>query len=60
VIVAARASAVRLGGAGLLMTAIVATAVIGRPQRTWRRLGIDSIVLVAIYAGVIALLPKVT
>jgi hypothetical protein len=39
---------------------IVATAVIGRPQRTWRRLGIDSIVLVASYAGVIALLPKVT
>ena len=60
VIVAARHSDVWLGGAGLLMTAIVATAVIGRPQRTWLRLGIDSIVLVAIYAGVIALLPKVT
>jgi len=60
VIVAARHSDVWLGGAGLLMTAIAATAVISRPERTYWRLGRDSIVLVAIYAGVIALLPKVT
>jgi cation:H+ antiporter len=60
VIVAARHSDVWLGGAGLLMTGIVATAVIARPQRTYLRLGIDSIALVVIYAGVIALLPKVT
>jgi cation:H+ antiporter len=60
VIVAARHSDVWLGGAGLLMTAIAATAVISRPQRTYFRLGRDSIALVVIYAGVIALLPHVT
>ena len=58
VIVAARGSDVWLGGAGLLMTAIVAAAVIARPKRTFLRLGIDSIVLVAIYAGVIVLLTE--
>jgi cation:H+ antiporter len=60
VIVAARHSDVWLGGAGLLMTAVVATAVIARPKRTFLRVGIDSIALVAIYASVIALLPSVT
>jgi len=60
VIVAARHSDVWLGGAGLLMTAIVAAAVIVRPKRTYLRVGIDSIALVVVYAGVIALLPKVT
>jgi cation:H+ antiporter len=60
VIVAARHTDVWLGGAGLLMTAVVATAVIARPQRTYLRVGPDSIALVAIYAAVIALLPKIT
>jgi cation:H+ antiporter len=60
VIVAARRSDVWLGGAGVLMTAIVCTAVIARPKRTHLGLGIDSIALVAVYAGVIALLPRVT
>jgi cation:H+ antiporter len=60
VIVAARSSDVWLGGAGLLMTAIVAAAVIARPRRTFLWLGIDSIAMLVIYAGVIALLPKIT
>jgi cation:H+ antiporter len=60
VIVAARRSDVWLGGAGLLMTGIVAAAVIARPRRKFLRLGIDSIALLVVYAGVIALLPKVT
>jgi cation:H+ antiporter len=60
VVVSARRSDVWLGGAGLLMTAVVATAVIARPQHTHLRLGPDSIALIAIYAGVIALLPQVT
>ena len=60
VIVAARHSDVWLGGAGLLMTAIAAAAVIARPKRTFLWLGIDSIALVVVYAGVIALLPHVT
>jgi cation:H+ antiporter len=60
VIVAARHSDVWLGGAGLLMTAIVATALIVRPKHTFFRLGIDSIVLIAVYAAVVGLLPKVT
>jgi cation:H+ antiporter len=60
VIVAERGSDVWLGGAGLLMTGIVAAAVIARPKRTVLRLGIDSIALVAVYAATIALLPKVT
>jgi cation:H+ antiporter len=59
VIVAARRSDVWLGGAGLLMTGIVAAAVIARPRRKFLRVGTDSIALVLIYAGVIALLPKV-
>jgi hypothetical protein len=33
--------------------------VIARPQRTLLRLGIDSFGLIVIYAGVVALLPKV-
>ncbi len=60
VIVAARHSDVWLGGAGLLMTGFVAAAIIARPKRTFLWLGIDSIALVVIYAGVIALLPQVT
>jgi cation:H+ antiporter len=60
VIVAAQHSDVWLGAAGLLMTGIVGAAVIARPQRTFLRVGIDSIALVVIYAAVIALLPKVT
>jgi cation:H+ antiporter len=60
VIVAARHSDVWLGAAGLLMTGIAAAAVIARPKRTFLWLGIDSIALVVIYAGVIALLPRVT
>jgi cation:H+ antiporter len=60
VIVAARGSDVWLGGAGLLMTGIAAAAVIARPKRTFVWLGIDSVALVVIYAGVIALLPRVT
>jgi cation:H+ antiporter len=60
VIVAARHSDVWLGGAGLLMTAIVATAVVARPRRKFFRLGVDSIALVLIYAAVVALLPQVT
>ncbi len=42
------------------MTAIAATAVIARPKRTYLWLGIDSIALALIYAGVIVLLPKAT
>jgi cation:H+ antiporter len=60
VIVAERGSDVWLGGAGLLMTGIAAAAVVARPKRTYLWLGIDSIALVAIYAGTIALLPSVT
>ena len=60
VILAARRSDVWLGGAGLLMTAIVCTAVVARPKRTHLRVGIDSIALVLVYAVVIALLPNVT
>jgi cation:H+ antiporter len=59
VIVAAQGSDVWLGAAGLLMTGVAAAAVIARPQRTFLRLGIDSIGLIVIYAGVVALLPKV-
>jgi cation:H+ antiporter len=60
VIVAARHSDVWLGAAGLLMTGIAAAAIIARPKRTFLWLGIDSIALVVVYAGVIALLPHVT
>ena len=60
VIVAARGSDVWLGAAGLLMTGIAAAAVIARPKRTFLRLGIDSLVLLAVYAVTIVLLPKVT
>ena len=58
VIVAAHHSDVWLGAAGMLMTGVAALAIIARPQRTFIWLGIDSIALVAIYAGAIALLPK--
>ena len=60
VIVAARGSDVWLGAAGVLMTGIVAAAVIARPQKTFLRLGVDSWVLLLIYAGTVALLGKVT
>ena len=42
------------------MTAIAAAAVIARPRRTYLWLGIDSLALLVVYAGVIALLPQVT
>jgi cation:H+ antiporter len=60
VIVAARHADVWLGGAGLVMTAITAAAVIARPRRTFLWLGVDSIALLLVYAGVLALLPSVT
>lgn len=60
VIVAAHGSDVWLGAAGLLLTGIAAAAVIARPKHTFLWLGIDSIAMVVIYAGVIALLPKAT
>jgi cation:H+ antiporter len=60
VILAARGSDVWLGAAGLLMTGIVAAAVIARPRKTFLRLGIDSIALVVVYAAAIALLHNVT
>jgi cation:H+ antiporter len=60
VILAARGSDVWLGAAGLLMTGVVAAAVIARPRRTYLRLGIESITLLVVYAGAIALLHNVT
>ena len=60
VVVAAAGSDVWLGAAGFVMTGVAAAAIIARPQRTFLWLGIDSIALVLIYAGVVALLPKVT
>jgi cation:H+ antiporter len=59
VIVAAHRSDVWLGGLGLLMTGVAATAIIARPRRTFFWLGIDSITLVVIYAAGIALLTRV-
>jgi cation:H+ antiporter len=56
----AQASDIYLGAVGALLTAIVASAIIFRPQRRFWRLGIDSILLVALYALAIALLPQVT
>ena len=58
VMVAAKHSDVWLGAAGMLMTGVAALAIIARPQRTYVWLGLDSIALIAIYAGAIALLPK--
>jgi cation:H+ antiporter len=60
VIVAEQGSDVWLGGAGLLMTGIAAAAVIARPKRTYLRLGIDSLALIAVYAATVVFLPKVT
>ena len=59
-IVAARGSDVWLGALGLLMTGIVAAAIIARPTRMRLRLGIDSYALIVVYAIAIALLPRVT
>jgi len=59
VIVAVHHSDVWLGGLGLVLTAIAAVAIIGRPQRTFFRLGIDSITMLVIYAAGIALLTQV-
>lgn len=59
VIVAAHRSDVWLGGLGLLMSGVAAAAIIARPGRKFLGLGIDSIVLVAIYAAGIVLLTKV-
>jgi phage-related minor tail protein len=41
------------------MTGVASAAIIARPRRTFVWLGIDSIVLVAIYAAGIALLTRV-
>lgn len=59
VIVAAHTSDVWLGGLGLLMTGIAAAAIVARPRRCYLWLGIDSVVLVVVYALGIALLPSV-
>jgi cation:H+ antiporter len=59
VIVAARHSDVWLGGVGLVMTGIACAAVIARPRRTYFWLGMDSILLVVIYALGILLLTRV-
>ena len=59
VIVAAHHSDVWLGGLGLLLTAIAAAAIVARPRKTFLWLGIDSIAMLAIYAGGIALLTRV-
>jgi len=53
-------SDIYLGAVGALLTAVVAAAIIVRPQRRYFRLGLDSILLVALYALAIALLPQVT
>ena len=53
-------SDIYLGTIGALLTAIVAAAIVARPRRRFLRLGIDSILLVALYAAAIALLPQVT
>jgi len=53
-------SDIYLGAVGALLTAIVAAAIIVRPARRYFRLGIDSILLVALYALAIALLPQIT
>jgi cation:H+ antiporter len=59
VIVAAHHSDVWLGGLGLLLTAIAAAAIVARPRRTFLWLGIDSLAMLVIYAGGIALLTQV-
>jgi cation:H+ antiporter len=59
VIVAAHHSDVWLGGLGLLMSGVAATAIIARPKRTFLWLGIDSIALVVIYAVGIVFLTRV-
>jgi cation:H+ antiporter len=59
VIVAAHHSDVWLGGLGLLLTGIAAAAIVARPQRTFARLGVDSLAMLVIYAGGIALLTQV-
>jgi cation:H+ antiporter len=59
VIVAAHHSDVWLGGLGLVLTAIAALAIIGRPQRKFFGLGVDSIAMLVIYAAGIALLTQV-
>ena len=59
VIVAAHHSDVWLGGLGLVLTAIAALAIVGRPPRKFLGLGIDSITMLVIYAAGIALLTQV-
>jgi cation:H+ antiporter len=59
VIVATHHSDVWLGALGLVMTGIVAAAIIARPQRIFFRLGIDSLVLIVVYAGGIVLLTRI-
>ncbi len=57
---AAHASDVWLGALGLLLSGVVAVAVIARPHRRFARLGADSIAIVALYGLGVALLPSVT
>jgi cation:H+ antiporter len=59
VIGAAHTSDIWLGGLGLMMTGIAASAIIARPKRTYLWLGIDSVTLIVVYALAIALLPRV-
>jgi len=59
VIVAAHHSDVWLGGLGLLMSGIAASAIIARPKRTFLWLGIDSITLLVVYVAGIVLLTRV-
>jgi cation:H+ antiporter len=58
VIVAAHHSDACLGGLALLLTGIAAAAIIARPRRTFRRLGIDSIAMLVIYTAGIAFLTQ--
>jgi len=53
-------SDIYLGAAGGLLTAVAAGAIIVRPERRHLRLGIDSMLLVALYAFAIALLPQIS
>ena len=53
-------SNIYLGAVGALLTAIAAGAIIVRPERRYLRLGLDSMLLVGLYALAIALLPQIS
>lgn len=57
--IAALRSDIWLGGLGLLMTGVAAAAIVARPKRTYLWLGLDSLVLIVVYALAIALLSRV-